>query len=257
MMRHLKVLSLVLLVGWYGCQYLPWGKKEYKPIFVGEPEPIIVEPPEDAFDVIYDWSILDLPDESMLVPDFNRQLNLFTFTPDVVGDYAFAVTVVSYGEEVADHSFYYRAIEDTSLVPREEPLPVAATAPETAAPAETPPAAAPATPTPGPAPTREVTSAQPETETYRINIVPGHFTVQVSSWKTANQAQKVLQMVMDQTGYDAYIQRIWLEDRNEVWWRVRIGDYTSISEAKKLQQELVAIYPGAWVDNVRREVIDP
>ncbi len=252
MMRHLKVLSLVFLVSWYGCQYLPWGKKEYKPIFVGESEPIIVEPPEDAFDVSYRWSILDLPDESLLVPDFSSQLNLFTFTPDVVGDYAFAVTVVSYGEEIADYSYYFRAIEDTSLVPREEPIPTAAIAP-----AETPAAAAPVTPSTEPVPAREVASTQPETMTYQSDVVPGHFTVQVSSWKTANQAQKVLQMVMDQTGYDAYIQRIWLEDRNEVWWRVRIGDYTSVNEARELQQELVAIYPGAWVDNVRMEVIDP
>ena len=134
---------------------------------------------------------------------------------------------------------------------------MAATTPETATPAATPPAATPTTPTPEPAPVREVTLAQPETKVYQSDVVPGHFTVQVSSWKTSNQAQKVLQMVMDQTGYDAYIQRIWLEDRNEVWWRVRIGDYTSVGEARELQQELVAIYPGAWVDNVRREVIDP
>ncbi len=96
MKHHLKILFMLMLFSWFGCQYLPWGK-ESKPIFVGEPETIIVEPPEDAFDVSYRWSILDLPDESMLVPDFSTLSNLFTFTPDMVGDYAFAVTVVSYG----------------------------------------------------------------------------------------------------------------------------------------------------------------
>jgi len=77
----------------------------------------------------------------------------------------------------------------------------------------------------------------------------------VSSWKTAKQAQKVLQQVTE-TGYDAYIQRVWLEDRNEVWWRVRIGDFTSVEDARALQKKINPIYSGAWVDNVRKEDID-
>jgi len=260
MIRHLKILSLILLFGWYGCQYLPWGKKESKPIFIGEPEAIIVEPPEDAFDVSYRWAILDLPDESMLVPDFSSQSNLFTFTPDVVGDYAFAVTVVSYGEEVLDRKFYFTALEDTSVVPREE-LAAAAAAPEakpeppvTARPKPVTVPAGPPT-KPKPAPAKVVTRAKPAAKKYRSDVIEGHFTVQVSSWKTAKQAQKVLHQVAE-TGYDAYIQRVWLEDRNEVWWRVRIGDFTSVEDARALQKELNAIYPGVWVDNVRKEDID-
>lgn len=260
MIRHLKILSMILLFGWYGCQYLPWGRKESEPIFVGEPETIIVEPPEDAFDVSYRWELLDLPDESMLVPDFSSQVNLFTFTPDVEGDYAFAVIVVSYGEEVSDHKFYFTATEDTSVVPREE-LAAAAAAPEakpeppvTARPKPVTVPAAPPT-KPKPAPAKDVTRAKPAAKEYRSDVIEGHFTVQVSSWKTAKQAQKVLHQV-DETGYDAYIQRVWLEDRNEVWWRVRIGDFTSVEDARALQKELNAIYPGVWVDNVRKEDID-
>jgi len=267
MIRHLKVLSIILLFGWYGCQYLPWGKKEAKPIFVGEQETIIVEPPEDAFDINYRWSILELPDESLLVPDFSSQSNLFTFTADVVGDYAFAVTVVSYEEEVSDHEFYFTAMEDTSVVPRKEPAAVVATTettapekrPETLVPAQpkptVPTTAAPPPPKAKPTPAKTVTRAKPARKKYRSDVIEGHFTVQVSSWKTAKQAQKVHQQVAE-TGYDAYIQRVWLEDRNEVWWRVRIGDFTSVEDARALQKKINTIYPGAWVDNVRKEDID-
>jgi len=262
MIRHLKVLSITLLFGWYGCQYLPWGKKEAKPIFVGEPETIIVEPPEDAFDIDYRWSILELPDESLLIPDFSSQSNLFTFTADVVGDYAFAVTVVSYEEEVSDHKFYFTAMEDTSVVPRKESVAVAATAerttpkkkPETLVSTPPKPTAAPP-PKAKPTPAKAVTRAKPPRKIYRSDVIEGHFTVQVSSWKTAKQAQKVHQQVAE-TGYDAYIQRVWLEDRNEVWWRVRIGDFTSVEDARALQKKINTIYPGAWVDNVRKEDID-
>jgi hypothetical protein len=256
--RRIKSLFLIFLTLWVGCQFLPWGKKEYKPIFVGEPESIIIEPPEDAFDVSYSWSILDLPDESLLVPDFSSYSNIFTFTPDVVGNYAFAVTVISYGEEVSDHEFYYTAMEDTSVIPHEEPQPVAL--PETPAPVvrpESTPATRPATKpaTTVPAPAASVTRAKPPEKKYRSDVVKGHFTVQVSSWKTAKQAQNILQQVSD-AGYDGYIQRVWLEDLNQVWWRVRIGDFTSILDAKTVLEEINPIYPGAWVDNLRKEDID-
>ena len=262
MIRHLKVLSITLLFGWYGCQYLPWGKKEAKPIFVGEPETIIVEPPEDAFDIDYRWSILELPDESLLIPDFSSQSNLFTFTADVVGDYAFAVTVVSYEEEVSDHKFYFTAMEDTSVVPRKEPVAVAAAA-ETTTPEKKPETLVSTPPkrtvAPPPkvksTPVKAVTRAKSPMKKYRSDVIEGHFTVQVSSWKTAKQAQKVLRQVAE-TGYDAYIQRVWLEDRNEVWWRVRVGDFTAVEDARALQKKINVIYPGAWVDNVRKEDID-
>ena len=254
---------VILVSTWFGCQYLPWGKKESKPIFVGEPETIMVEPPEDAFDVSYNWRILDLPDESLLVPEFSSYSNLFTFTPDVVGEYAFAVTVLSYGDEVSDHTFYFTAMEDTSVLPREMPT---AQAPPTPAPATTL-EPSPATPQPEPRPKTvtqpskpkpapaRVTRAAPPAKKYRGDVVKGHYTVQVSSWKTAKQAQKILQQVSD-AGYDTYIQRVWLEDRNEVWWRVRIGDFTTIEEAKALLDEITPKYPGAWVDNMRKEDLD-
>ncbi|UCD39159.1 MAG: SPOR domain-containing protein [Fidelibacterota bacterium] len=269
MKRRLIVLPLILLFSWYGCQYLPWGKKEYKPIFVGEPESIIVEPPEDAFDVSYRWVPLELPDESLLVPDFSSYSNLFTFTPDEVGNYGFAVTIISYGEEVSDHEFYYTAYEDTSVLPREEPIAAPTTEARTAqaepsaAPAKEvapkpPSTVATAPPKPKTAPASRVTRAKPPEKKYRSDVIKGHFTVQVSSWKTAKQAQKILQQVKEK-GYDAYIQRVFLEDKGEVgevWWRVRIGDYTSINEARALLMEISTIYTGAWVDNVRLEDID-
>ncbi len=265
-MRYFKPLFMPLLLLWFGCQYLPWGRPAPKPIFVGEPETILVEPPEDAFDVNYRWSILDLPDASVLVPDFSSSSNVFTFTADVIGDYVFAVAVESYGVEVADHVLRFIAMEDTSLVPRERVSPEVAarmireatassSATETQPPTVPPisPAAAP-TAVPKPA-APSVTRAKPVSKTYASDAVPGHYTIQVSSWKTARQAQTVLQQLADQ-GYDAYIQRIWLEDRNEIWWRVRMGDFTDVDEARKMRNDIAVNFNGAWVDNVRKEELN-
>ena len=137
-MRPMKLLLTLLLASLVACQYLPFGKKEATTIFIGEPETIIVEPPEDAFDVGYTWSITGKPNESVLMPDFSST-NIFTFTADEVGDYAFAVTVTSGGEEVADYDFYFTAYEDTSVMPPER---VTAEVPARVK-AKTPPPAAP------------------------------------------------------------------------------------------------------------------
>ncbi len=264
-MRHTKILSALMLLIWSGCQYLPWGKGDAKPIFVGEPETIIVQPPEDAFDVTYRWSIIDLPDESLLVPDFSSSSNVFTFTADVEGGFAFAVSVESYGEDVAEHVLRFHAMEDTSLVPRqrEEELSEAATPPAVGVtPVPTPPVtrqpvpAVKITPMPSPAAKPRTTRAKPKPRrTVSKDAVAGHYTVQVSSWKTAKQAQSIRQALVTQ-GYDAYIQRVWLENRQEVWWRVRVGDYKSIQTAKKMRDELLPSHNTVWVDNVRKEHLE-
>jgi hypothetical protein len=267
-MRHFKYLPLVLLLVLIACQKMPWSKKERKPIFVGEPETILVEPPEDAIDVNYVWRIVDLPDASMLIPDFSSESNVFMFTADVVGDYAFGVTIMSLGDEVANYEFYFTATEDTSVVPSEAPEAAAAeevppSAPTTPVVTETPVPAPQPTPStarprttapPAPTPRERVTRAEPPERKAPGKVVRGHFTVQVSSWKTAKKAQAVL-VEMNTQGYDAYIQRVWLEDRNEVWWRVRVGDFTHLSEARELREELAARFPECWVDNVREEYL--
>ncbi len=267
-MRHTKNQLVLLLLIWSGCQYLPWGKDDAKPIFVGEPETIIVQPPEDAFDVTYRWSIIDLPDESLLVPDFSSSSNVFTFTADVEGEFAFAVSVESYGEDVAEHIMQFRAMEDTSLVPRQgaEELTEAATPSAVAiTPVPTPPVTWQPVPAVkiAPVPTPRPPAAKPRATRVKPkprrkvakDAVAGHYTVQVSSWKTAKQAQSIRQALVTQD-YDAYIQRVWLEDRQEVWWRVRVGDFESIQAAKKMRDELLPTHTAAWVDNVRREHLE-
>ena len=266
-MRQMKILPILVLI-WSGCQYLPWGKDDAKPIFIGEPETIIVQPPEDAFDVTYRWAIIDLPDESLLVPDFSSSSNVFTFSADVEGEFAFAVAVESYGEDVAEHIMRFRAMEDTSLVPRQraEELTEAATPPPAVV---TPAPTFPVTPQPQPAlktiptpPVRQPAAKprKPRAKPKAVrkvakDAVPGHYTVQVSSWKTAKQAQSIRQALVTQ-GYDAYIQRVWLENRQEVWWRVRVGDFESIQSAQKMRAELLPTHTAAWVDNVRKEHLE-
>lgn len=261
--RTLLVLSLI---AFSGCGF--FGKKEYKPIFVGEPETIIVEPPDGAAVVSYNWRIDDLPDESLLVPDFSASSNVFTFTADVEGDYSFSAVVSVRSEEVADHIFRFTAVEDTSVVPmlfgpvtqatqldpdgrvRMDAATAATTMLNSAA-ASTPP------------PTKEISKppakkpAKPKRAPRKVqpDVIAGHFTIQVSSWNTAKKAQSVEQS-LENFGYETYIQRVWLEDKNEVWWRVRLGDFNDVERARTVRDQLAPRFPDVWVDNLRRDVVE-
>ena len=259
--RSPAVLVLVVLMG---CQYLPWGKKEAKPIFVGEPETIIVEPPEDAVNLAYRWGIVDLPDQSLLVPDFNPSSNVYTFTADVEGDYTFSAIVEAGTEEVADYVFRFIAVEDTSIIPRQPAQVIAARQPE-AKPLADPPKPKPEVSKPVASaaksvsrPARRAVSKQPSKPSPRKwapDVVPGHFTIQISSWKTAKQAQRVKRDV-ESMGFDVYIQRVWLKDVEQVWWRVRLGDFTDVAEARRVRETLADRFADVWVDNVRKDVVE-
>lgn len=263
-----RAFLAAILIAFTGCQYLPWGKKAAEPIFVGEPETIIVEPPDDASSLSYNWRILDIPDESLLIPDFSATSNVFTFTADVEGKYTFSAIVNSSGEEVADHLFRYIAIEDTSVLPMQAE-PIASTPIIPIEPVASPvnvasqnlqrqidAAEAKAAPAKVKTPPKPKKRPKPKPRKVPADVVAGHYTIQVSSWNTAKKAQKV-KLSLDGLGYDTFIQRIWLEARNEVWWRVRLGDFTDVQEARRVRDELAGQFADIWVDNMRKDMVEP
>ena len=259
-----RSLPLLILMAMMGCKYLPWGQKEAKPIFVGEPETIIVEPPEDAVNLAYRWSIVDLPDESRLTPQFNPSSNVYTFTADVEGDYTFSAVVEANAEEVADYVFRFVAVEDTSIIPRLPAEDMAAKQPEVEPMADqaqpkpevSKPAATVAKPVSRPArPAVKKKPSKPAPRKWAPDVVPGHFTIQISSWKTAKQAQKV-KLDVEGLGYDVYIQRVWLKDVEQVWWRVRLGDFSDVAEARRVRETLAERFADVWVDNVRKDMVE-
>lgn len=84
----------------------------------------------------------------------------------------------------------------------------------------------------------------------------GEFTVQVSSWRTLRKAEKEAQRFR-QHGYDAYVQRAYVADREEIWYRVRTGRYASAAAAAGVAGELRALLEsGYWIDRVRQDASD-
>jgi hypothetical protein len=84
---------------------------------------------------------------------------------------------------------------------------------------------------------------EPETSPY------GFYTLQVSSWRTSARAQTEAARLRAR-GLEAYVTEADLGARG-TWYRVRVGRYAGVSEARRAAQALVEIPEGAWVDNYR------
>ena len=78
------------------------------------------------------------------------------------------------------------------------------------------------------------------------------FTIQLISKRMFKDAQLFSQKLISK-GYDSYIQRAML-DKDEIWYRVRIGSYDNYNSAKKAADNLSdELKMPTWVDFVRKE----
>ena len=77
------------------------------------------------------------------------------------------------------------------------------------------------------------------------------FTIQVISKKRLVDAQKFADKLI-KSGYDAYIQKAYFKETEEVWYRVRIGSYDNYNSAQAIANAVSKdIKLAVWVDFVR------
>lgn len=79
----------------------------------------------------------------------------------------------------------------------------------------------------------------------------GEYTVQAGAWHDRAKALRAAASLREQN-FDAYVQRAYLVERDEVWHRVRIGGFetreAAMDEARMLK---AAGTESAWVDRMR------
>ena len=77
------------------------------------------------------------------------------------------------------------------------------------------------------------------------------FTIQVISKKRLADAQQYANKLI-KSGYDAYIQKAYFKETEEVWYRVRIGSYDNYNSAQAVASVVSKdIKLSVWVDFVR------
>ena len=100
------------------------------------------------------------------------------------------------------------------------------------------------------------TAAKPAKKKSPRYIIPfdkSRYTIQVASKKNLKDAEKTAANLIE-SGYDAYIQKAYFRDTDEVWFRVRVGSYDNRETALAVGKVIAsAMTTGIWVDFVRFE----
>jgi len=213
-----------------------------------------------------------------------------SFTPDAAGKYVFEMEIFQFGDELETQKFTYNVdsieplvtseTEDEALAEEEdedwleeeyeedEDYDYAEEAEEDeeafykenededeeiegiegteiAAAEITPPAVAP-----------KSTAAKPAKKKSPRYVIPfdkSRYTIQVVSKKILKDAEKTAVNLIE-SGYDAYIQKAYFRDTDEVWFRVRVGSYDNRETALAVGKVIAsAMTTDIWVDFVRFE----
>ena len=63
------------------------------------------------------------------------------------------------------------------------------------------------------------------------------YTIQVASWPTLEQARND-QILLREQGYDAYTEQYYVKSKDQLWWRVRVGNFTEKKIAIQIKNKL-------------------
>ncbi|MCH7762503.1 MAG: SPOR domain-containing protein [Candidatus Marinimicrobia bacterium] len=239
--------------------------------------------PEDSDDLDYIWSIVNQPDASLLnlsAFDYSENRSTVTFIPDKSGKYELEVNVFQYGDELSVQTFIIDIEEGDTAPPPVEPVSkeeewveddrdnkwfeeeeiiIEETVQEISEVTEVAEAIdvieeavdvviiekAPPPPPPSPKPVIRPGSTIPK--------ISERFTIQVASKKVLSDAEIVAAGLID-NGYDAYIQKAYFKETDEVWFRIRIGSYDSRETATQVAKSISKKRGlSTWVDFVRYE----
>jgi len=92
-------------------------------------------------------------------------------------------------------------------------------------------------------------------ESNKTNIKPKNedikkYTIQVASWPNLEQARKD-QISLRENGYDAYTEQYYIKSKNQLWWRVRVGNFSDKKIANKVKNKLAKFRGNdIWIDVV-------
>lgn len=251
-----------------------FGREE---VILGEYVSVQVEEPVEGQRV--NWIFAQLPDSSKLLGFLpSDTLNLVSFKPDVAGQYDVVLQVTSDGE-TEETSYFYDVImsEDNTLVETEIPDHlVGLLQKEDTTVTDTPTVGLTdegeqrrylskmkvpgETPKPRKATPRKKLSkpvSKPATLS-RGNLIPlaaRTYTIQVSAWPSLDEAQQASRELQENYGVDSYIQRAFFKDKDEIYYRLRVGNFQESKEAEAYAKEIREMTQiDVWVDFVRQEM---
>ena len=241
-------------------------------------------------EVDFSWILIDQPDGSLLSSkDLKYKLagQEMTFFPDYPGNYTFEVSISKFGDELSNQFFVF-TISDLEVEPEtektddseeewlsedmeedveeedeyeedeyEEDNNVEGISDGGNDDYKDIPAIQKKYTVQSPKNTKPVVRAMPvKTKPAKDAHIPAQkdrFTIQIISKKQLKDAQQFAKKLII-SGYDAYIQKAYFKETEEIWYRVRIGSYDNYNSAKAVADVVSSeLGMSAWVDFVRLE----
>ena len=237
------------------------GKKEPIRGLVGNPVHLsaVIEAPEDTIGCTFRWVFTQKPPESNLdilsfQPD-SRSFSIY-FVPDVVGQYTVQNAIIGVdGKDKSKSDFICEIAVDSTKGEASDSAGLDA--------AENAPAPVyeygkkQKMPGPSLAPKKDTTQKPAQKARVKGTAIPkvhGKYTIQISSWKSYDAAEKELSRLSNM-GLDAYIQKAIFKETQETWYRIRVGMFDSRGEATLALNDFTKRFPNEkfWIDNVRQD----
>ena len=183
---------------------------------------------------------------------FDLKNDMLIFTPNSEGDYQIHLSITDISNEViAEELFYYRVVAETLEV---------AIAPQK--PDEKSPHSSSIVKKPKPTLPPEIqkkTKSRPVQKVRKKAPVKkqakdANYTIQVAAWPSLELARKD-QLRLIEEGFDAYTQRFFRKEKDAIWYRVRIGNFSDKMKAQKMQKQIESIIGSkTWLDVISTEI---
>ena len=233
-----KLIHFAILLVFTACG----SKPDYQEVMVNKTVKVFSQDyHDDAENYTFKWESPVGP--SKIAVPFDLKNDMLIFSPELEGDYQIHLSITDISDDViAEEMFYYRAIPETLEVA----IAKLSSEMKTTVPSST--VKKPQKKTKAKKENINQSKARKKRNKSSKNTKNVHYTIQVAAWPSLEHA-RIDQLKLIEEGMDAYIQRHYRNKKDEVWYRVRIGNFNSKAKALVVQKQIESItHAKTWLD---------
>ena len=241
-----KNITLIVLLILFGC-----SEPQYREVMVNKTVKVFSKGyHEQAENYTFKWKLPIGPNKEKII--FGLKNDMLLFTPKTAGNYEVNLSIEDISEEVvAKELFYFKAIPETTEVAIVKPKQgTQSPVPPTTTEKKPKKRAAQKTQTKTEKEQKPNKTSERKKQPQKFKISNVEYAIQISAWPTLEEARKHQLELIDE-GFDSYTQHFYLKKRDQVWYRVRVGNYTNRNKALKVMKQIESITGiTTWLDIV-------
>ena len=238
-----KLIKIIFIIVFFSCN----SDLEYQTVIINKSIKVFSkEYHNKAENYLFKWEPPLYPNGEPVM--FDLKDDMLIFTPELEGKYHIHLSITDISNQiVAEEMFYYNAIKDT--INNSKSNKNIAIIEQTNKAQQTNQTLQKKT-TSSNSKIKKTTKSKVK-KTPSSNKPNSNYTIQFAAWPSLEQANSDKIELIDE-GFDAYIQRFYIKNKDEVWYRVRIGNFKTKKTAIKIKNQIESITnKKCWLDKVR------